>query len=195
MVGKTQIADRLAERLGGRAAAGEALAGVLDVIGAALAAGERVTLTGFGTFDVVERPARVGRNPQTRQPVDIPATTAVRFHPGAGLRAAVAAGEAPAAATVARSVAPRVRGGAAPAAVTAVAPAGKKSAGAAGSPGGKALPAASTAAAGKASKKKSATPAKDTKKASTTKAAPKKKADKGSDKSSGKKSAKKSGKK
>lgn len=83
-------------RLGSREAADAALDGVLDEIQRAVAAGERVTLTGFGTFERVERPARTGRNPRTGEALEIAASAAPRFHAGATLRAAVS-GTTPAA--------------------------------------------------------------------------------------------------
>ncbi len=46
----------------------------------------KMVLTGFGTFRVVERAAREGRNPQTGRPVKIPATKVVRFKPAKGLK-------------------------------------------------------------------------------------------------------------
>jgi DNA-binding protein HU-beta len=59
-------------------------------ITATLAAGEDVQLLGFGTFHVKERKARVGSNPQTRQPLAIPAKRVPAFRPGGKLKAAVA---------------------------------------------------------------------------------------------------------
>jgi len=47
---------------------------------------EKVTLVGFGTFQVMERKARTGVNPQTRERLDIPAKNVVRFKAGKGLR-------------------------------------------------------------------------------------------------------------
>lgn len=47
----------------------------------------KLTLTGFGTFRVVERAAREGRNPQTGAPIKIPATKVVRFKPGKDMKA------------------------------------------------------------------------------------------------------------
>ena len=67
---------------------------MLDEITAALAAGERVTLTGFGTFEAAGRAARTARNPRTGEALEVAATTVARFHPGATLRARVAAGAA-----------------------------------------------------------------------------------------------------
>jgi len=48
-----------------------------------------VTLVGFGTFQVMERKARKGRNPQTRETINIPAKKVPKFRPGKGLREAV----------------------------------------------------------------------------------------------------------
>ena len=47
---------------------------------------EKVTLVGFGTFQVMEREARRGVNPQTRKTIQIPAKKAPKFKPGKGLR-------------------------------------------------------------------------------------------------------------
>lgn len=92
MVGKAQIVEGIAARGASRAAATAALDAVLAEITDALAGGERVTLTGFGTFEAVARTERTARNPRTGSTVTVAATTVARFHPGAGLREAVAAG-------------------------------------------------------------------------------------------------------
>ncbi|MBO3101345.1 HU family DNA-binding protein [Cellulomonas fengjieae] len=92
MVGKAQIADRIAARGATRPAAAAAVDAVLDEITAALASGERVTFTGFGTFEAAGRGARTARNPRTGEPLEVPATTVARFRPGATLRARVAGG-------------------------------------------------------------------------------------------------------
>ncbi|MBD8058338.1 HU family DNA-binding protein [Cellulomonas sp. JH27-2] len=89
MPGKSQIADRIAARGWSRADAGSAVDAVLEEVTAALAAGERVTLTGFGTFEPVPRAARTARDPRTGAALDVAATTVARFHPGATLRARV----------------------------------------------------------------------------------------------------------
>jgi len=63
---------------------------VVDAITSAitdtLAMNERVTLVGFGTFQVMERKARKGVNPQTREAINIPAKKVPKFLPGKGLR-------------------------------------------------------------------------------------------------------------
>ena len=55
----------------------------------ALAAGESVTFTGFGSFKVVERAARKGRNPRTNEEITIPSSKVVKFTPGKGLKDAI----------------------------------------------------------------------------------------------------------
>ncbi len=58
---------------------------VFDVMEQALASGEKVSIADFGTFDVNERKARTGRNPQTGAPVEIPAKRVVKFKPAKAL--------------------------------------------------------------------------------------------------------------
>jgi DNA-binding protein HU-beta len=55
---------------------------VLDTIMEAVAAGDKVTLVGFGSFEARERAAREGRNPQTGKTLQIPATTVPAFSAG-----------------------------------------------------------------------------------------------------------------
>ena len=56
----------------------------------ALEAGEKVSLVGFGAFDVKDRPARVGRNPRTKEEVEIPASRVPVFKAGKALKDTVA---------------------------------------------------------------------------------------------------------
>lgn len=63
----------------------EALEATLESISQALANNDRVQLIGFGTFAVVEKPERKGRNPRTKEEIVIPARKVVKFKPGAGL--------------------------------------------------------------------------------------------------------------
>lgn len=74
-----------------KAAAGRAVNAVMEVIAEQLKAGEDVVITGFGTFTTVARDARVGRNVQTGEPMDIPATVAPKFKASKNLKAEVAA--------------------------------------------------------------------------------------------------------
>ena len=58
----------------------------LDAITAAMAEHEKVQLSGFGTFEVKEREARIGRNPRTKESIEIPATFVPSFKPSKALR-------------------------------------------------------------------------------------------------------------
>jgi DNA-binding protein HU-beta len=69
-----------------KAQAARALESVISGITASLKKGERVTISGFGTFAASKRKARVGRNPQTGEPINIPARTVARFTPGKELK-------------------------------------------------------------------------------------------------------------
>ena len=66
-----------------------AVTAALDAISAALADGEEVRLVGFGTFEVKRREARMGRNPKTKEPIDIPASTVPVFKAGKVLKEVV----------------------------------------------------------------------------------------------------------
>ncbi|NWM20062.1 HU family DNA-binding protein, partial [Escherichia coli] len=74
------------------AAAGEAVNAVLEAIQDSLAQGDEVRLTGFGTFAVTERAATTGRNPQTGESIQIPASKAPKFKAGKGLKDTVNGG-------------------------------------------------------------------------------------------------------
>ncbi len=65
-----------------KAAAERGLNGMLTMMSTAMKGGERVTLAGFGSFTVVDRAPRTGRNPKTGEVVPIPSRKAVRFRPG-----------------------------------------------------------------------------------------------------------------
>lgn len=69
-----------------KAQAARALESVISGITASLKKNERVTISGFGTFSASKRKARVGRNPQTGEPINIPARTVTRFTPGKELK-------------------------------------------------------------------------------------------------------------
>ena len=87
---KSEIGDRLAGRLGlSKAVAKDAVDGVFEAIGEALANGEEVRLAGFGTFAARSRAARTGRNPQTGEVLSIPASKTPSFKAGKALRDAV----------------------------------------------------------------------------------------------------------
>src|SRR5918912_3554707 len=89
--GKTNLVDDITARTQGysRRQVQEIVNAVFDTIKEKVQAGQNVTLTGFGTFRRTERAARRGTNIRTREPIDIPAQSSVRFTPGSELRAAV----------------------------------------------------------------------------------------------------------
>lgn len=58
----------------------------IDAITLALIKGEKVQLSGFGTFETKERKARIGRNPHTREAINIPATRIPDFKPSKALK-------------------------------------------------------------------------------------------------------------
>jgi DNA-binding protein HU-beta len=90
---KRELARRVAEQTGQpQAEAAHAVDAVLAAIAAALARGEEVAVSGFGTFRVRQRAARQARDLRTGAPRAVPAHAAVVFQPGAGLRRAVAGG-------------------------------------------------------------------------------------------------------
>jgi DNA-binding protein HU-beta len=69
--------------------ASEAVDGVLSAISDTLAAGGEVRLVGFGSFSVIKKPARTGRNPRTGAEIKIAASKSVKFSAGKGLKDAV----------------------------------------------------------------------------------------------------------
>jgi len=87
---KTQFVSRLAEKTKlTKAEAERALNGVVEIITEQLKGGDKVNLTGFGSFSVGERAPRTGRNPQTGQPIDIPAARVPKFKAGKILKDSV----------------------------------------------------------------------------------------------------------
>ena len=88
---KTELIALAAERAGATQKETERLLeAVLGIVAETLGDGDRVQLTGFGTFEVKERAARVGRNPHTGETTKIPAKQVVSFKPGKGLKDTVA---------------------------------------------------------------------------------------------------------
>ena len=80
---KTELIDAIAEKADlSKADAGKALNATIEAIQGALKSGEAVTLVGFGTFDVKNRAARTGRNPQTGKAINIAAAKVPGFKAG-----------------------------------------------------------------------------------------------------------------
>ncbi|KAA1425556.1 HU family DNA-binding protein, partial [Nocardioides antri] len=151
---KSQLVDELAKRYdGNRKAAAHALDSVLDTITRQVAKGEKVAITGFGSFEKAVRNARWVRNPQTGDRVKTKKKAVPKFSPGADLKNVVSGAKK------------------LPALKKAAAPAKKAAAPA------KAVAAKAAAPAKAAAKKTTSAPAKKTsaKKTSTAKKAPAKK--------------------
>ncbi|MGX1638698.1 HU family DNA-binding protein, partial [Streptomyces albidoflavus] len=83
---KAQLVEAIADKVGGRQNAAEAVDAVLDAMVRAVVAGERVSVTGFGSFEKVDRPARYARNPQTGERVRVKKTSVPRFRAGQGFK-------------------------------------------------------------------------------------------------------------
>ena len=80
MVNQTNLAKKDVEAV---------LNSFMEVVTKELQDGEKVQLVGFGTFEVAERAARTGRNPSTKEIIEIPAAKAPKFKAGKALKDAV----------------------------------------------------------------------------------------------------------
>ena len=84
---KAELISAIALKTGSsKKAAEESLNAFVDVTSTALKKGDKVTLIGFGTFEVRKRAARKGRNPQTGAEMKIPASKAPAFKAGKALK-------------------------------------------------------------------------------------------------------------
>jgi DNA-binding protein HU-beta len=84
---KVDIINRMAEGAGiTKAQAEKAMDGLLEAVKDGLKDGGRVGFVGFGTFSVLERKARAGRNPKTGEVIQIPESRTVKFTPSEGLK-------------------------------------------------------------------------------------------------------------
>src|SRR5579862_4294436 len=84
---KADLIETLANKLGiNRAEAEKALNIILDDIVHALKQGDRVNISGFGTFSTSTRDARTGRNPKTGETIQISASRSAKFKPGKQLK-------------------------------------------------------------------------------------------------------------
>jgi len=89
-VNRAELIDQIRDRLGiDKRAAENAVDAVFDTIQRAVAAGEKVALTGFGVFERVDRAARTGRNPRTGAAVKIKKTSVPKFRPGTQFKGVV----------------------------------------------------------------------------------------------------------
>jgi DNA-binding protein HU-beta len=84
---KTELIAAAAERSGiSKKDAERVLNAAIDSITASLASGEKVQISGFGIFETKDREARVGRNPHTKQAIEIPATRVPSFKASKNLK-------------------------------------------------------------------------------------------------------------
>ena len=84
---KTELVAAVAEQAGlSRKDAEAAVKAFTDVVADALKNGDKIQLVGFGTFEVSERAAREGRNPQSGEPMTIAASKAPKFKAGKALK-------------------------------------------------------------------------------------------------------------
>ena len=87
---KTELVAAIAEKAGlSKKDAEGAVKAFTDTVAEQLKAGEKIQLVGFGTFEVAERAARTGKNPQTGEAIKIPASKAPKFKAGKALKDAV----------------------------------------------------------------------------------------------------------
>ena len=88
---KTELIAATAERAGiTKKDAERVLNAAIDAITADLVAGNKVQLSGFGIFETKKREARIGRNPHTKETIQIPATRVPAFKASKSLKDAVA---------------------------------------------------------------------------------------------------------
>lgn len=87
---KAELVSAVAEKTGmSKKGSEKAVNAAFDTITEALAAGDKVQLVGFGAFEVKERGARIGRNPKTKEEIEIPASRVASFKVGKALKEAV----------------------------------------------------------------------------------------------------------
>ncbi|PIR43124.1 DNA-binding protein HU [candidate division WWE3 bacterium CG10_big_fil_rev_8_21_14_0_10_32_10] len=90
MATKTELIEMVAKKAGvTKAESQRVVDAVIESITEALERGEKVTVTGFGTYEVRQRAARMGRNPQTGETIQIPAQRTPAFRAGKSLKDAV----------------------------------------------------------------------------------------------------------
>jgi DNA-binding protein HU-beta len=86
-VNKSDLIDAVAQATGSsKADAQKSVDAALEAISGALASGDKVSISGFGTFEVRSRAARTGRNPQTGETINVPASKAPAFKAGKALK-------------------------------------------------------------------------------------------------------------
>ncbi|MCQ2418855.1 MAG: HU family DNA-binding protein [Clostridia bacterium] len=88
---KTELIAEVAAKAGlSKKDAEKAVNATVEAITDAMVKGDKVQLVGFGTFETKKRDARIGRNPKTKEAIEIPASTVPGFKAGKALKVAVA---------------------------------------------------------------------------------------------------------
>lgn len=87
---KQELIDAIAAESGlSKKDSKEALDALVKTVGVTLKKGDNISLVGFGSFSVIQKAARTGKNPQTGKPIQIAAKKAVKFRPGKELAESV----------------------------------------------------------------------------------------------------------
>lgn len=87
---KAELISATAEKAGlSKKDSEKAVNAAIETIIASLKAGDKVQLVGFGVFEVKQRAARLGRNPKTKEQINIPASKVPQFKPGKALKEAI----------------------------------------------------------------------------------------------------------
>lgn len=91
---KPELVSAMSEKTGvSKKDAAASIDAFVEIISDVLKHGDKLQLVGFGTFEVSERAARTGRNPQTGEDIKIPAARVPKFKAGAALKTAVNSGK------------------------------------------------------------------------------------------------------
>ncbi|MGN9839001.1 HU family DNA-binding protein [Nonomuraea sp. H19] len=83
---KRELVEAITDRMGDRKTATEAVNSVIDAIQKAVASGDKVSITGFGAFEMVHKPARTARNPSTGAEINVPESWGPKFRPGSDFK-------------------------------------------------------------------------------------------------------------
>jgi DNA-binding protein HU-beta len=83
---KRELVEAITDRVGDRKTATEAVNAVIDAIQKAVASGDKVSITGFGAFEMVNKPARTARNPSTGAEINVAESWAPKFRAGSDFK-------------------------------------------------------------------------------------------------------------
>lgn len=89
---KRELVDAIADRVGDKKTATEAVNAILEAIQKAVASGDKVSITGFGAWERVHKPARTARNPSTGAEIKVAESWGPKFRPGSDFKELVNVG-------------------------------------------------------------------------------------------------------